>query len=94
MRTNKYDIMELKISSVKMFAWCITNIFPSNKKSFVILLMSYGVDLKSELSLKTAGKFFVYGGLMERHNIEARFKVFIVICVASESYIKCISTSL
>lgn len=94
MRTNKYDIMELKISSVKMFAWCITNIFPSNKKSFVILLMSYGVDLKSELSLKPAGKFFVYGGLMERHNIEARFKVFIVICVASESYIKCISTSL
>lgn len=82
MRTNKYDIMELKISSVKMFAWCITNIFPSNKKSSVILLMSYGADLKSELSLKAAGKPFVYDGLMGRDNVEARFKVFTVVCAA------------
>lgn len=73
MRTNKYDITELKISSVKMFAWCITNIFPCNLKSFVILLMSHGADLKSELPLKAAGKPFVYEGLMERDNIESRF---------------------
>lgn len=82
MRTNKYDIMELTISSVKMFAWSIANIFPSSKKSFVIWLMSYGADLKSELSLKPAGRPFVYDGLVKRDNIEARFKIFTVIfCV-------------
>lgn len=74
--------MELTISSVKMFAWSIANIFPSSKKSFVIWLMSYGADLKSELSLKPAGRPFVYDDLVERGNVEARFKIFTVIFVS------------
>lgn len=93
MRTNKYDILELKISSVKMFAWSIANIFPSNKKSLVILLMSYGADLKSELSLKPAGKPSVYGGSMERDDVEARFEIFTVIfCVIVLIYKMYVST--
>lgn len=74
--------MELRISSVKMFARSIANIFPSSKKSFVIWLMSYGADLKSELSLKPAGRPFVYDDLVERGNVEARFKIFTVIFVS------------
>lgn len=93
MRINKYDIMELKILFVKMFVWCIINIFLSNKKLFVILLMFYGVDFKLELFLKLVGKFLVYDGLMEGYNIEVRFKVFIVICVVFFSYIKCMFLS-
>lgn len=82
MRTNKYDIMELTISSVKMFARSTANIFPSSKQSFVIWLMSYGADLQSELSLKPAGGPFVYDDLVERGNVEERFKIFTVICVS------------
>lgn len=82
MRTNKYDIMELTISSVKMFARSRANIFPSSKKSFVIWLMSYGADLKSELSLKPAGRPFVYDDLVERGNVEVGSKTFTVIFVS------------
>jgi hypothetical protein len=37
MRKNKYGTMELKTSPVKMFVWCIRNMFPSNKKPLFIL---------------------------------------------------------
>lgn len=92
MRTNKYDVMELRTSSVKMFAWSIANIFLSSKNSFFILLMSSGADLKSESSLKPAGKPLVYDGLMERDSIETRSTIFTVMFVSWWSYIKCMSS--